>query len=126
MTSLFERKNFVSNAGIPMDFKIDCDALTDEDIETLADIINRRHTFSQVYSVPTGGDRLAAALQKFCVPNGSVLIVDDVLSTGGSMERKYDEVVALHPDEEIIGVVVFTRGSWPEWVDPIFTMWELP
>ena len=123
MTNLFERKKFISNAGIPMDFKIDCDALTDEDIETLALIISQRHSFSHVYSVPTGGDRLAAALQQYCNTTGGVLIVDDVLTTGGSMERKYEEVAKLHPNDDIDGVVIFARGLCPIWVEAIFEMW---
>jgi len=128
MTNLFERGEFTSNAGLTLDFKIDCDALTDEDIETLAKIIGISIGFSKAISVPTGGDRLTAALVPYeDVAYDTILIVDDVLTTGGSMERVKNELI--HDDEygeydEIIGVVVFARGECPDWITPIFQMWD--
>jgi len=124
--SLFQRKDFIMHSGDKGYFKIECDDLTDEDIETIALIISKKYDFKQVRGVPTGGDRLMRALFKYRNPESDVfLIVDDVLTTGSSMIEKFFEVLKEgHKLEHIQGVVVFARGSCPTWVDPIFQMWE--
>ena len=94
------------------------------EIEIIAKIIGEREVFKQVYSVPKGGDRLTKALQKYCTPEGDILIVDDVLTTGASMESKRIEVQALHPDECVLGVVIFARNRCPLWIDAVFQMWR--
>ena len=127
MTNLFERGKFTSNAGITLDYKIDCDALTDEDIETLAKVIGEGMGFSKAISVPTGGDRLTAALVQYeDITYDTILIVDDVLTTGGSMERVKKRVMHDYSDEydEIIGIVVFARGECPDWIEAIFQLWD--
>jgi orotate phosphoribosyltransferase len=48
------------------------------------------------------------------------LIVDDVLTTGKSME----EMRKKHSNVLTIGVVLFARGKCPKWVEPIFNMWD--
>ncbi len=117
---LFEDRSFVGHAGSKLLFKIECDALTDNDLETPAAIIARKYTFGRVISVPRGGLRLARALEKYRSPEGDVLIVDDVLTTGKSME---DMRLQLG-EANVLGVVIFARGKCPSWVAPIFQLSE--
>ncbi len=122
--NLFQKVDIILNSGKPSDFKIECDALTDEDIETFAYLISKKHTFRKVVGVPRGGVRIEDALQKYTTnnPEHPLLMVDDVLTTGGSMIRyrdKYNEMGY----ENIVGVVFFARGECPDWIEPIFKMW---
>ena len=52
--NLFVKENFISHSGNKLDFKIECDALTDEDIECIAYIISKKYTFSNVFGIPRG------------------------------------------------------------------------
>ena len=124
--SLFQRKDFIMHSGGKGYFKIECDDLTDEDIETIALIISKKYDFKQVRGVPTGGDRLMRALVKYRNPESNVLLlVDDVLTTGNSMIEKFHEIIRERYDFDYTqGVVVFARGECPAWIDPIFQMWE--
>lgn len=100
---LFQRKAFVSHAGLPLTWKVECDALTDEDWCALAWVISQHMSFMTVEGVPTGGLKLAAALQRYCQADASnMLIVDDVYTTGASME-------AQRAGRDAIGCVVFAR-----------------
>lgn len=118
MTNLFQRGNFPLHSGQTSRFKIDCDALTLGDWKTLADLISRNFRFREVVGIPTGGLLLAYALEKYIEPDSSlpVLIVDDVLTTGGSIRQE----LARIPNS--VGVVVFARGKCPERVTPIFQL----
>ncbi len=116
---LFENKPFSSHGGITLSFKIECDALNDADLATLADLINRGFVFGKVYGVPRGGTRLADALRKFCVASEVTLIVDDVFTTGASMENARQEI-----GENSVGVVIFARADCPSWIHPIFQLSE--
>jgi len=116
--TLFVRKDFVMHGGGTAHYKIEADALTDEDIETLAWIIADKGKFKRVVGVPRGGIRLAIALQKYVSTEGPTLIVDDILTTGGSME----EAKAKIGDPTAIGIVIFARNRCPSWVRPIFEM----
>lgn len=115
MNNLFQRKTFTTHSGKVAHYKIECDALTDEDIETLAWLISKRGDIKEVHGIPRGGDRLAAALRKYCTPSGVTLIVDDVLTTGKSME-----VARAKIGQYAVGVVIFARASCPSWIQPLF------
>ena len=120
MADLFQRGDFMLHSGARSDFKIDCDALTDTDLDTLACLIAERvEPFVRVRGIPTGGLKLARALACFAVHQSQrLLIVDDVLTTGGSMEiAKFDVPSA-------IGAVIFARGPCPDWIMPLFQMTE--
>lgn len=83
---LFKLGEFVSAAGYRLPFKIECDALDAEDWSCIAADCASKITFGEVHGVPTGGERLADALQDYCDPDSNViLIVDDVWTTGKSM-----------------------------------------
>ena len=122
--SLFDCGTFVSHSGMRLPFKIDCDALSDEDIECIAEILASKVDFGVVEGISTGGDRLAEALEKYARWEApfQILIVDDVLTTGRSMERKKAGQPPQVHEDDIIGFVIFARGTLPSWVGAVFRM----
>lgn len=105
---------FVSHSGLRLPFKINCDALSDAEITAIADVMAKTlPAFSSVEGVPTGGLRLASALRPFASEDGPVLIVDDVCTTGASLEAQRD-------GRKAIGVVIFNRGGLPRWCSALF------
>ncbi len=116
-TALFQLGAFQLHSGEHADFKIDCDALTDRDWDALALMVTRRvPPFDDVEGVPRGGLNLAAAIARNTARRqGPVLIVDDVLTTGASME-------AQRAGRDAIGAVIFARGPCPTWITPLFQM----
>jgi len=121
--NLFQRDSFILHSGGISDFKIDCDALTDEDIETIAYLISKQVRFKDVVGVPSGGLRLEKALEQYMSERGCHLIADDVLTTGGSMEAMKKELYGENAIG-IKGVVIFARNKYPDWIRPVFKMWE--
>lgn len=119
---LFMRGDFTLHSGKHSGWKIECDALTDHDWCTLAFVMaTGLPKFRDVYGVPRGGMKLAAALSIWCDKDADLtLVVDDVWTTGGSM-RKFIETL---DSPDIIGAVVFSRasGHLPGWVIPLFTL----
>lgn len=115
---LFERKPFKMASGGVARYTIQSKALSDEDMATLAWLISEKGDIREVYGVTEGGRRLAAALQEYRGKQGVRLIVDDVLTTGASMEAARVET-GWH---DAVGVVIFARGPCPDWVLPIFSM----
>ena len=117
MINLFQLGNFKSHSGEILPWKIDCDMLTEKDWECLAwMIVERVRSFGKVEGIPTGGWELAHDLEQHITPDCSrLLIVDDVLTTGKSMEEY------RHTGDDI-GAVVFARGPCPYWVTPLFQM----
>ena len=88
---LFQRGDFTLSGGARSDFKIDCDALSDEDWDTLAYLAAKRlPKFGSVSGVPEGGLKFAKALEKYVsgYPDAGYLIADDVWTTGASMRRR--------------------------------------
>lgn len=118
MGNLFQLGNFKSHSGESLPWKIDCDGLTEKDWGCLAQMIfDRVERFSEVEGVPKGGLALASVLHLYRYVPGGLLIVDDVLTTGGSMEQHRN-------GRDAIGAVVFARGPCPSWVTPLFQMGE--
>jgi orotate phosphoribosyltransferase len=124
MNNLFQKVDIILNSGQKSDFKIECDALTEEDIECFAHLIQKKYKFRKVVGVPRGGVRIEDALQKYTTndPNDPLLMVDDVLTTGGSMIRYRKQYEEMGYDN-IVGVVLFSRGQCPDWIESIFKMW---
>ena len=118
---LFRSGDFTLHSGQQATWKIDCDALTGADWDTLAEIAAKDclGLYRWVEGVPTGGNRFAKALNRWAVGPDSdiqtILIADDVLMTGASMETQ------RAGRENVIGVVAFARGPWPKWVTPLFS-----
>lgn len=114
--ALFNLGDFVLHSGARSGFKIDCDALADEGIKALAAMIRQMvGEFCSVEGVPTGGLRLATALQPLCGRRMCHLIVDDVLTSGASMEQARQAHGGQGPAGRpgIVGAVVFARDQCP-------------
>ena len=117
--NLFQLGKFTSHSGKELDWKIECDALTDADWECLAKMIADRIQFNSVYGIPRGGEKLAKALEKYANPKSITrLVVDDVWTTGKSMME-----VMQKGD---FGFVVFARNriifDSNKYVRALFTM----
>lgn len=113
---LFQAGQIELHSGAKTNWKIECDALSDSEIDTLALMLSEiLPAFGSVEGVPRGGDRLAKAMLRYCT-TGPLLIVDDVLTTGNSM--------AAHRAfrKRTIGAVLFARGQCPPWVVPLFQL----
>lgn len=122
--SLFQRGLFPLHSGGISNFKIECDALTDQDLDTLARLTAERVWYEDVIGVPTGGYRFAEALRRYTRPLGCFLIADDVLTTGASMEQAKAELTRDDTEMPVRGVVIFSRSFHvPTWIMPIFQMW---
>lgn len=117
--NLFEKKKWIMHSGEESNFKIECDALTLADWDTIAYLIAKRVSFVNAIGVPQGGLKFAEALKKH-KSSGPLLIVDDVLTTGRSMAK----MQAHYYQYNIIGIVLFARGRCPDWITPIFQMNE--
>lgn len=111
------------HSGSKSNFKIDCDFLTDDDIECLAFLVSKKYNFKEVIGIPRGGVRFAKSLGKYCKPKSKIiLLVDDILTTGNSIVRKREEIAVSN--SVIIGIVIFSRNKYsPKWVHPIFQVW---
>jgi hypothetical protein len=124
---LFQLGDFVLHSGRRSKFKIDCDALSDSDIEAVAHILaDILPPFRNVVGVPRGGLRLAKALRPYCTPPDRFasiqgrewLVVDDVLTTGESLRQ------AMEEKGDAIGAVIFARGQLPPDVYALFVMYN--
>lgn len=77
-------------------FKVECDNMTDDDWRTYAFLVRDAMAYcgwrvNEIEGVPTGGLVFAEYLRAICKigdPDGMTLIVDDVLTTGGSINKQ--------------------------------------
>lgn len=122
---LFRLGTYVLHSGIRTGFKIDCDGLSGRELHALVFVARTlTRPYKEVLGVPTGGLALAKELEFFADPNAdSILIVDDVLTTGDSMHQFVEEL-ARHRNVNlpVQGLVMFARGECPGWITPIFTL----
>lgn len=105
---LFRYGTFTSAAGAALDWKIECDALTDEDWACIAEVGRAAlPAYGGVYAVPRGGLPLANHMARWRDSRlSTALVVDDVWTTGHSMRfiaKQYGLV-------NWIGFVAFARG----------------
>ena len=126
--NLFQLGDFKLHSGEKSDYKIDCDNLTDDDLETLAWIVAKKWKveYNGVRGIDRGGNRFAKKLREYQKDwdigmKNILLIVDDVLTTGNSMEEMR-KMWKDNPNIEMKGVVIFSRGECPDWVRPVFRM----
>jgi adenine/guanine phosphoribosyltransferase-like PRPP-binding protein len=119
--SIFQLFDFILPNGDPSIYKIECDHLTDEDIECFAKMVSHV-SFKSVEGIPRGGVLFAKALEKYIDPESEVhLVVDDVLASGKSMTDAMQ--AAFDGGEEVVrGVVIFSRGPKINNCVPIFQM----
>ena len=126
-THLFKSGDFKSHSGLDLSWKIECDALSDSEWFTIKKMIMEYSPpFREVVGIPEGGVKLGNLLNEHATGNEEdpVCIVDDVLTTGGSMEyflSQYQRNRRLMPFMAI-GWVVFARGPCPHWVSALFQM----
>lgn len=127
MSNLLQRGTFRLHSGDVSDFKIDCDAFTNEDIETCAYLLNQRlKPFNHVIGIAGGGIRLGAALLKYQTSQmiSNLLICDDVLTTGQSMITMKNMMKDRW--KTIQGAVIFNRLEYPlvdiSWITSLFKL----
>ena len=67
MTNLFQKMEFVSHAGIPLRWKIECDAVKPAEWDCFATMIMdyQKEPFSKVIGIPRGGLPLQHALEPY-------------------------------------------------------------
>lgn len=127
---LFQRGDFIFTSGARSPIKFEFDKATDEDIEFFALIgAHQVGYFGKVVPVPKGksgspidnAKRLAHAMHKYIRDCGVALIVDDVWTTGKSMEACRIENMRPHPFQPI-GWVAFAYERPASWVTAGFVM----
>lgn len=120
---LLQWGDFTGHSGRTLHFKIECDALDDEDWACAAGMISRIvPPFDRVVGIPRGGAKLAFALEQHCTEGSErILIVDDVWTTGESM-REHRQLIESEWDDPIHGAVLFARGPTPYWVNSVFRL----
>ena len=118
---LFEMGDFVSHAGLPLKWKIECDAISPEQWEALAAMIMdyQKEPFSKVVGIPRGGLPLQYALEKY-VTKGDYpwLVCDDVYTTGTS----FNEFCTSNDKLWAYKWVVFARTPTKKSINALFTM----
>jgi hypothetical protein len=118
---------FLSHSGITLRYKVECDALSDATWECFASEIARATKslggITEVHGIPSGGMKLANALGRYATEGGRIVaIVDDVLTTGRSMEEKKKKLIedGVEPGD-IYGFVLVRRSQdWTNWIYPFF------
>lgn len=114
MIGLFQLGNFKLASGEVSMWKIECDALTEDDWDCLAAMAAKIVPyFGSVVGVPQGGLPFAKALRMY-VTAGPRLVVDDVFTTGGSLRK-------IMQDGDL-AVVAFARNPPPPW---LCVVWQL-
>jgi len=133
MKTLFRYIDFISHSGYNLKWKIECDALSDDDLDTLAVIIAdkinytyKKYIFKEVVGIPQGGLRIAKKVEKLVKQlddkkGTHILLIDDVLTTGQSMDEYR---VKYQQNKQCIGIVLFARGSPASWIHPVFQLWD--
>jgi len=124
--NLFASGNFELHSSEQSNWKIECDVLTEDDYETLAYIVAKewKLMYNGVKSIEGNNsyifaEKLRNYQQNWTNGINTLLIVDDVLTTGHSMQNVYD-IWEDAKNINLIGVVIFARGECPKWIRPIF------
>ena len=126
---LFQIGDFTLSGGKKSRFKIDCDALSDGEVKLLADlIVLRAKPFHRVMSPGGAATRLQSYISKYANPAAdNTLIVDDVLTTGKTIEQQVKQITySLGRVDPHQGFVIFARGPLPSWVKALFRYDEGP
>ena len=121
MGGLFQLGEFRLRSGGASRYRIECDALTPGDWECLAAMAAELvPPFREVRGVPRGGLPFAAALAAHADPLADVLLIaEDVVTTGGSMER-FLAATPVAGFWAVAGVAAFARSTPPDWVRAVF------
>ena len=120
---LFTEQDFIGHSGDELHWKIECDALFPNEWKCIARMIFEIETrpFQAAIGIPRGGVELGRWLNEYSTQNAEhpYLIIDDVLTTGGSMDEYKEE---HFKDKDAFGWVVFARAKCPDWVTALFQM----
>ena len=122
---LFQSVDFKSHSGLNLSWKIEMDALSDPEWFTIKKMIMEYSPpFREAVGIPEGGVKLGDLLNEHATGNEEdpVCIVDDVLTTGESMEYFLTQYQRNRRPFMAIGWVVFARNPCPHWVKPLFQM----
>src|SRR5882672_10940775 len=111
--SLFNYGLFDLHSGGTSKYKIDCDFHTIEDLEGFAALAKDFIKFGEVVGIPRGGLRFASCLEQYAT-EGPTLIVDDVLTTAGSM------IEARKQYRHANGLVIYSRIIPPPWIKSVY------
>lgn len=111
----YTNEPFTLHSGGQSQFKLEADALSREDCEAAAFwLLPTLGTFGSIEFVPSSSNLVPQWLAESLLPHaveGSrvVLICDDVLTTGRSMDEKRAGRLG-------VGAVIFARGPTPHWI----------
>ena len=124
MAELFQEGVFTSSSGAKLPWKFECDAISAAGWEFFAKRVSEQIWIRTLLFVPTGGREFYDALLPHKDPNGEyIVIVDDVLTTGASMEKVRRENGRYMKGVPVIGVVAFARTKPASWIKPILQFW---
>ena len=125
-THLFQEEDFIGHSGGQLHWKIEMDALEDEEWKCIARMIMEIETrpFCSAIGIPRGGLKLSVYLNDYSTQdeNDPYLICDDVLTTGGSMDYFINQYFRNRKPQGYFGWVVFARTQPAEWIKPLFQM----
>ena len=125
-THLFQEEDFIGHSGGQLHWKIEMDALEDEEWKCIARMIMEIETrpFCSAIGIPSGGLKLSVYLNDYSTQdeNDPYLICDDVLTTGGSMDYFINQYFKNRKPQGYFGWVVFARTQPAEWIKPLFQM----
>ena len=123
--NIFQEVDFKSHSGLDLSWKIECDGVSKKEWKCLTEMIMdyEKRPFQSAIGIPRGGVVLGSYLNQYSTenPDDPILIVDDVLTTGGSMEEFKRERMFRNPTK-YIGWVIFARGFPPQWCRALFQM----
>jgi hypothetical protein len=125
--NIFQQVDFKSHAGLDLSWKIECDGVSKKEWKCLAEMIMdyEKRPFQSAIGIPRGGVLLGALLNQYSTQKlgDPYLIVDDVLTTGGSMEDFRTQYFRNRESKSgSFGWVVFARGFPPQWCKALFQM----
>jgi hypothetical protein len=126
MIDLFQKIDFTSHAGLDLTWKIEMDALSHREWECISHMIRELSPpFREAIGIPRGGNVLGKLLNRHGTgkEEDPICIVDDVLTTGMSMDTYREEMdIERWQKSCALGWVVFARVRPPKWIKALFQM----
>ena len=123
-THLFVEEDFTGHSGGQLHWKIEMDALENAEWECIARMIMELSSpFREAVGIPRGGVKLGKLLNLHGTGKRTdpICIVDDVLTTGGSM-NEFKRKRQFRNPTNYMGWVVFARTKPAKWINTLFQM----